>query len=93
MRYYSPTIRQRVKSGPNTIGIQLARLAILRGISIKEIAYVIGASRMTVYNWYSGKQVTNAYIPRVKQLINIFKTAPDGDAAWETACSQLISNQ
>ena len=93
MKYYSALIKQRVKAGPNTLGLQLARLAILRGISIKEIAYLLGASRMTVYNWYSGKKITNAYIPRVKQLINIFKTAPNGDAAWETACSQLTLPQ
>jgi predicted transcriptional regulator len=93
MKYYSALIKQRVKAGPNTLGLQLARLAILRGISIKEIAYLLGASRMTVYNWYSGKNITNAYIPRVKQLINIFKTAPDGDAAWETACTAMGIHQ
>ena len=93
MKYYSALIKQRVKAGPNTLGLQLARLAILRGISIKEIAYLLGASRMTVYNWYSGKKITNAYVPRVKQLINIFKTARTSDAAWETACSQLTFPQ
>ncbi len=86
MRYYSKTVKQRIKSGPNTPGLELARLAILRAISIKEIAYLLGASRMTVYNWFSGGTITNAYRPRVTQLVSILKTAPDNDAAWSTAC-------
>lgn len=86
MRYYSPTIRQRVKAGPNTLGIQLARHAIRMDLSIKEVSHLVGASRMTVYNWYNGRAVTNAYQPRVKQLIEILKTAPSSDAAWSTAC-------
>lgn len=86
MRYYSNTIKQRVKAAPDTIGSQLARHAISKDISIREVAYLIGAARMTVYNWYSGKAVTNAYTARVEQLINILKAAPDGDAAWSTAC-------
>lgn len=89
MRYYSPTIRQRVKAGPNTLGIQLARHAIRLDVSIKEVSYLVGASRMTVYNWYSGRAVTNAYQPHVKQLIEILKVAPSSDAAWSTACQLM----
>ena len=86
MRYYSKIVKQRVKAGPNTPGLELARLAILRDISIKEIAYLLGASRMTVYNWFSGGKITNAYQQRVTQLVNILKTAPTNDAAWSKAC-------
>jgi len=86
MRYYSNTIKQRVQSGPDTIGLQLARQAIAKDIAIREIAYLLGAARMTVYNWYNGKAVTNAYTQRVNQLINILKAAPTGDDAWSTAC-------
>jgi transcriptional regulator with XRE-family HTH domain len=89
MRYYSHRVTARVKAGPNTLGLQLARLAILRGLSVKEVAYLLGAARMTVYNWYSGKQVTNAYTDRVQQLINILKAASNGDAAWSAACKHF----
>lgn len=89
MRYYSKTVKQRVKAGPNTTGLQLARLALLREISVAEIAYILGAARMTVYNWYSGKPITNAYRPSVTQLITILKTAPDNGAAWSTACKHF----
>ena len=86
MKYYSRTLKQRVKAGPNTVGIQLGRLAVKKEISVKEIAYLTGAARMTVYNWFHGRAVTNAYVPRVEQIINILKAAPDGDTAWSKAC-------
>ena len=89
MRHYTPKIKARVKAGPNTVGLQLARLAILRSISVMEIAYLLGASRVTVYSWYSGKQITNAYVPSVTQLISILKSAPDDGAAWSTACKHF----
>lgn len=44
---------------------------------------------MTVYNWYAGKSVTNAYMSPVKELIQILIAAPDGDAAWSTACKKF----
>lgn len=92
MRYYSNTIKQRVKTGPNTLGLQLARLAILRELSIKEIAYLLGTARMTVYNWFGGGTVTQSYRTQVTQLINILKTAPDSDAAWSRACTHFQKN-
>ena len=73
MRYYSPTIKQRVKSGPNTIGIQLARLAVKHDYSVVEIATMTGASRQTVYNWYAGHKVSNAYAAHVRKLIEHIK--------------------
>jgi len=86
MRYYSPTVRKRIKTGPSTVGKQLARLALQREFSVIEIAKCTGASRQTVYNWAAGRGVTNAYLPRVNILIKILKTARDYDAAWSAAC-------
>ena len=73
MRYYSPTTKQRVKEGPRTLGLQLARLAIKHNISIFEIAQRIGTARQTVYNWYSGHAVSNAYKQRVQELVSELK--------------------
>ena len=86
MRYYSAAIRQRVKQGPATVGTRLARAAMLRKLSVQEIAYLVGASRATVYNWYAGGTVANAYQERVTQLSKILTTAASTDAAWSTAC-------
>lgn len=87
MKYYSKDVKQRIKTGPNTTGLQLARLAIKQELSLREIAYIIGTARMTVYNWTNGRGVTNAYRPSVDKLIEILKAAPNSDAAWSTACT------
>jgi hypothetical protein len=92
MRYYSNTLKQRVKAGPNTLGLQLARLAVLRELSVKEIAFLLGTARMTVYNWFGGGTVTQSYRAQVTQLINILKTASDSDVAWSKACKQFQKN-
>lgn len=89
MRNYSKAIKQRVKAGPNTPGLQLARAAVKHEISIQDIASLLGTARMTVYNWYNGGNVANAYRSRVQELINILKAAPDKDVAWSTACETL----
>ncbi len=92
MRHYSNTVKQRVKTGPNTAGLQLAREAVRLDLSIIKIAQLAGASRMTVYNWFSGRGVTNAYKARVQDIINTLKAAPDRDAAWSTACKKFNVN-
>lgn len=69
MRYYSASIKARVNEAPATLGTQLARAAIGAGLSVVDIAKATGATRTTVYSWYSGKGVTNAYRARVTRLI------------------------
>lgn len=87
MRPYSLAIRQRIRTAPKTFGTKLARLALRRQFSVLHVAACTGATRTTVYNWYSGKGVTPAYRQRVTQLIDILTAAEDGAAAWSTACS------
>jgi transcriptional regulator with XRE-family HTH domain len=66
---YSEKMRGAVKAVPaKTIGARLARLAIKKGISVQEVAKRTGASRTTVYNWFLGGDVSNAYLPRVERL-------------------------
>lgn len=73
MKYYSTTVRQRVRTGGQSPGLQLARLAVKHGYSVAEIATMTGASRQTVYNWYAGHKVSNAYIQHVRKLIEHIK--------------------
>lgn len=68
MPYHSNT-RQLLKHAPSTLGVRLGRLAIRKKVSVQEIAAKTGASRTTVYNWFSGGGVTNAYKDRVQALI------------------------
>lgn len=77
MRYYSDTIRQRVKQAPKTLGTQLMRLAIKHQISIVELSQCTGACRQTLYSWSAGNEVSNAYKPQVQALIKKLKAARD----------------
>lgn len=41
-------------STSNSLGIALGRLCLSRGYSVKDVAEVLGVSRQTVYNWFTG---------------------------------------
>jgi transcriptional regulator with XRE-family HTH domain len=73
MSYHSKT-RHTLRCGPNTIGVRLGRLAIRKGVSVMQIASKTGASRATVYNWFAGGAVSNAYRTAVTQLLAELKT-------------------
>jgi len=70
---YHAHIIERVKKAPCSLGAQLGRLAIKHKVSVQEVARRTGASRVTVYSWFSGGGVTNAYQPAVKKLIETLK--------------------
>jgi transcriptional regulator with XRE-family HTH domain len=92
MRNYSPLLKARVRLLPKSDGTTLARLAVKRGFSVIRIARCTGATRQTVYNWFAGKQVTNAYKVNVKRLTTILNAASSGDDAWSTACTVFNLN-
>lgn len=87
MRYYSDTIKKRVRTGGKTPGLQLARLAVTHGVSVMEVADCVGAARQTVYNWYAGRGVTNAYLPRVERLIKKLQAASTDAAVRSALCT------
>jgi len=66
---YSEKVKAAVKTTPNTLGVQLARIAVKKGVSVIRIAQHTGASRTTVYSWFSGRGVTNAYAAVVRATI------------------------
>lgn len=68
MTYHKSTL-QRIKKTPSTLGVRLGRLAVRHKLSVQEIAARTGASRTTIYNWFAGRGVTNAYCPAVEELI------------------------
>jgi hypothetical protein len=83
---YQFHVRERVRQAPATLGALLGRWAIKKDFPVMRIAQATGATRATVYSWFSGHDVSNAYKPAVKSLIEILKAAPDSEAAWSTAC-------
>ena len=68
MAYHFIT-RQYLKTAPSSLGVRLGRMAVRKGVSVQDIAKRIGASRPTIYSWFAGGTVSNAYKERVIALI------------------------
>jgi len=86
---YSDTIKQTTKVAPKTLGNQLGRWAISLNFPVIEIAKFTGATRQTVYNWFSGTDVTPAYRNSVQSLLNILQSS----RTVEEAMRKCISNK
>lgn len=86
---YSDTVKQSVASAPKTVGNQLGRWAVHLDFPVMAISRYTGATRQTVYNWFSGKEVTNAYKERVKSMLNILQTSKTIEEALRK-CNQLM---
>lgn len=71
---YHQKTKQRLKAAPPTLGARLGRLAINKGLSVQQVATKTGASRTTIYSWFAGGGVTNAYKTAVEQLISELRT-------------------
>ena len=66
---YQAKTKALVKAAPRTLGVRLAKLAIKHNVSVQEVSAITGASRVTVYSWFSGGGVTNSYRAAIKALI------------------------
>ena len=51
---YSQKIIEAVNDAPPSLGTELGKWAIRRDISMLRIAIIVGASRQTIYNWFTG---------------------------------------
>jgi len=72
---YSDQIKAATLSAPKTLGNQLGRFAISLDFPVIKIAEFTGATRQTVYNWFSGTEVTKSYRDRVQSLLNILQNS------------------
>jgi len=85
---YSEKTKQLIADAPQTLGNELARWAMLRDISVQRIAQVTGATRQTVYNWFTGStEVTPSYQERVNQIIAVLKSTTQTEDAWRKLCN------
>ena len=78
---YSDTVRAKTATAPKTLGNQLGRWAIHLDFPVIQISQYTGATRQTIYNWFSGTDVTPAYRDRVKSLLNILQTSTTAEEA------------
>ena len=54
------------KASSSSVGVRLGRLCIRHDIPVATVAGVMGVSRVTVYNWFSG---TTTPAPALEQRI------------------------
>jgi hypothetical protein len=78
---YSEAVRAKAATAPKTLGNQLGRWAIHLDFPVIQISQYTGATRQTIYNWFSGTDVTPAYRDRVKSLLNILQTSTTAEEA------------
>lgn len=91
MSYTQKTI-DIVAEAPKTLGNQLGRWAIYRDFSVLRISKITGATRQSVYNWFSGREVFPAYRPIIDALIQILRANPDPEIAYQEACKKFNIN-
>lgn len=85
---YSQRVIDAVMSAKKTPGNQLGRWAIHLDFPVTKIAYALGVTRQTVYNWFEGKDVFVAYQNRVELLLEIMKSSRDAEQAWRRICKE-----
>lgn len=68
MSYHAST--KALVKGPSTLlGVRLGKAAVKHGVSVQDISHALGASRTTIYTWFAGGNVTNAYKRNVLELL------------------------
>jgi hypothetical protein len=86
---YASKIRTANTNAPRNLGSKLGQWAILVDLPVFHVSKATGASRQTVYNWFSGGEVAPAYRERVQALVEILALATDAEDAWRKACQQF----
>ncbi len=95
--YSDKLILELHKSERTDIGAELARACINANLPAKHVATVLGATRMTVYNWFWGstpmayrKDAIEYFINRVNEDIKKGTLPTGSDAASKTYLVELL---
>lgn len=87
---YSQKIIEKINEAPSTLGTELGKWAVRRDVSMKRIAAIVGASRQTIYNWFTGvTEVTPSYKERVEEVIIVLQKTSQTDDAWRILCTNF----
>ena len=78
---YSDKMKETIARAPKTLGNQLGRWAVHLDLPVMKISDYTGATRQTVYNWFSGNDVTPAYRERVPHLLSVLRTCTTAEEA------------
>lgn len=84
---YSQKIIDAIADAPKTLGNRLGRWAVHLDFPVTKIAYALGVTRQTVYNWFMGNtDVFVAYEERVEFLLKIMQSSKTAEEAWRKIC-------
>lgn len=87
---YSQKIIEKINEAPVSLGTELGRWAVRRDVSMKRISDIVGASRQTIYNWFTGvTEVAPFYKDRVEQVILVLQKTSQTDDAWRILCTNF----
>lgn len=85
---YSTKIIEKINEAPEGLGTHLGRWAVRRDVSMQRISQIVGASRQTIYNWFTGTtDVTSAYQERVAMVVEVLKKTKQTDDVWRVLCT------
>lgn len=84
---YRSRLKTAIANAPRSLGSELGRKAIVLNLSVIRIAKATGATRQTVYNWFTGAaDVSPAYEEKARALFKIMAQANTAEEAWTKAC-------
>lgn len=77
-RGYSTAVQKKINNPDATgLGVELGRLCLLHGYSVEEVAGFFKVSRMTAYNWITGRHKPSKHLTdRVQTLVDKLKQKP-----------------
>ena len=72
LRGYSYLLVKANKAADSkSIGVKLGRYCIANDIEVARVAAVLGVSRMTVYQWFTGKAIPHKdKVDRIQELLS-----------------------
>lgn len=54
--YSAKLVALNQQADRGSLGVRLGRACIKKNIPVSKVAYMLGVSRQTVYNWFVGKR-------------------------------------
>jgi len=75
---YSTVVQNKINNPDLTgLGVELGRLCLLHNYTIVEIAGVFKVSRMTAYNWVTGRHQPSRHLEdKIQSLVDRLKQKP-----------------
>jgi hypothetical protein len=83
---YSQRIKDLIRTAPRTAGNTLGRWAVHLEFPVTKLAYALGVTRQTIYNWFAGGEVFVAYQQRVDLMVSVMSTSKTAEEAWRRIC-------